>query len=96
MFGERSDVPERVDLVVLRVLLDVELAVAGGQMLLVRRASWMIVLTSAAVTAAFAAAEGCRRGGGGAGEVVGYGSETSVAEGSERKALISSLMICCT
>ena len=96
MFGERSDVPERVDLVVLRVLLDVELAVAGGQMLLVRRASWMIVLTSAAVTAAFAAAEGCREGGGGAGEVVKYGSETSVAEGSERKALISSLMICCT
>ena len=63
MLGERSDVPEREDLVVLRVLLDVELVVAGGQMLLVRRASWMIVRTSAAVTAAFADAEGCRGGG---------------------------------
>ena len=58
MLGERSDVLEREDLVVLRVLLDVELVVAGGQMLLARRASWIIVLTSAAVTAAFADAEG--------------------------------------
>ena len=58
MLGERSDVLEREDLVVFRVLLEVELLVAGGQMLLERRASWIIVRTSAAVTAALADAEG--------------------------------------
>ena len=58
MLGERSDVLEREDLVVLRVLLELELLVAGGQMLLERRASWIIVRTSTAVTAALADAEG--------------------------------------
>ena len=58
MLGERSDVLEREDLVVLRVLLEVELLVAGGQMLLERRASWIIVRTSAVVMVALADAEG--------------------------------------
>ena len=76
-----------------RVLLEVELLEAGGQMLLLRRASWIMDRTSAAVTAALAVA-GVRRGGGG--ELVEYGSEVSVADGSAKKALISSLMICWT
>ena len=53
-----------------RVLLEVELLEAGGQMLLLRRASWIMDRTSAAVTAALAAA-GVRRGGDGRGWGVG-------------------------
>ena len=71
---ERSELLEREVLELERVLLEVELLEAGGQMLLLRRASWMMVRTSAAVTAALADA-GVERGGGvgGVGGVrVGY------------------------
>ena len=60
---ERSELLEREVLELERVLLEVELLEAGGQMLLLRRASWMMVRTSAAVTAALADA-GVERGGG--------------------------------
>ena len=67
---ERSELLEREVLELERVLLEVELLEAGGQMLLLRRASWMMVRTSAAVTAALADA-GVERGGGVGGGVGG-------------------------